>query len=59
MVRKLFARTKQFLAKDQGASLAEYALLLFLVTAALVGIVTAFGTRIGTVISNATTSLGS
>lgn len=56
---KLYARIKQLLKKEEGASLAEYALLLFLITAALVTIITAFGTQIGTVFTNATTALGS
>jgi Flp pilus assembly pilin Flp len=50
-VRKLMTK------KEEGASLAEYALLLTLITVALVGIVAAFGTKIGAVITNATNSL--
>ena len=54
----LVAGARKFLAgKEEGASLAEYALLLTLITVALVGIVAAFGTQIGTVITNATNAL--
>jgi pilus assembly protein Flp/PilA len=48
---------KFFTAKEQGASLAEYALLLTLITVALVGVVAAFGTQIGQVITSATNAL--
>jgi Flp pilus assembly pilin Flp len=52
------AGVRKFLTqKEAGASLAEYALLLTLITVALVGIVAAFGTKIGAVITNATNAL--
>ena len=47
----------QFLKDEEGASMAEYALLLGLITVAIATIVTAFGTKIGTVITNATNVL--
>jgi Flp pilus assembly pilin Flp len=54
----LLAGVRNFMTKkEEGASLAEYALLLTLITVALVGIVAAFGTKIGAVITNATNSL--
>lgn len=58
-MKKCYALIQRLLNKEEGASLAEYALLLFLITAALITIITAFGTQIGTVFTNATTALGS
>ena len=43
-----------FLNSEEGASMAEYALLLGLITVAIATIVTAFGAKIGAVITNAT-----
>ena len=43
--------------KEEGASLAEYALLLLLITVALVTIIGLFGTAIGNVITSATNAL--
>jgi Flp pilus assembly pilin Flp len=58
LTKVLAANARKFLTgKEQGASLAEYALLLTLITVALVGIVAAFGTQIGQVITNATNAL--
>ena len=42
---------------DSGASLAEYALLLGIITLAIAAVITAFGSRITTVITNATNAL--
>ena len=39
---------------EEGASMAEYALLLGLITVAIATVITAFGAKIGTVITNAT-----
>ena len=47
----------EFLADEEGATMAEYATMLGLITVVLVSVITALGTRISTVISNATTSL--
>lgn len=46
-----------FLRDEAGASMAEYALLLGLITVAIATVVTAFGTRISGVITNATNAL--
>ena len=54
----LVASAKKFLTRqEEGASLAEYALLLTLITVALVGIIGAFGTKIGAVFTQATNAL--
>ena len=47
----------QFLKDEEGASMAEYALLLGLITVAIATVITAFGAKIGTVVTNATTVL--
>lgn len=54
---KFLRIAKQLLKRQEGASAAEYALLLTLITVALVTIVGALGTQIGTVITNATNAL--
>ena len=43
---------------DDGQDTAEYALLLLLITAALIGAVTALGNQIGNVMNNVKTTLG-
>ena len=43
-----------FIREEEGASMAEYALLLGLITVAIATVITAFGAKIGTVITNAT-----
>ena len=47
----------QFLKDEEGASMAEYALLLGLITVAIATVITAFGTMIGTVVTTATNVL--
>ena len=47
----------RFLKDEEGASMAEYALLLGLITVAIATVVTAFGSKIGTVVTNATNVL--
>ena len=47
----------RFLKDEEGASMAEYALLLGLITVAIATVVTAFGTRISGVVTNATNAL--
>ena len=42
---------------EEGASMAEYALLLGLITVAIATVVTAFGTRIAAVVTSATNAL--
>ena len=46
-----------FLSDEEGAAMAEYALLLGLITVAIATVITAFGAKIGTVITNATNVL--
>ncbi len=48
---------KLLLQDDEGASMAEYALLLGLITVAIATVVTAFGSKLGTVITSATNVL--
>ena len=43
-----------FIKDEEGASMAEYALLLGLITVAIATVVTAFGAKIATSITNAT-----
>lgn len=47
----------QFLKDEEGASMAEYALLLGLITVAIATVITAFGTKLSTVVTNATNVL--
>ena len=47
----------QFLKDEEGASMAEYALLLGLITVAIATVITAFGTKIASVVTSATTVL--
>ena len=47
----------QFLKDEEGASMAEYALLLGLITVAIATVITAFGTKISGVITRATGAL--
>ena len=47
----------QFLKDEEGASMAEYALLLGLITVAIATVITAFGSKLGTVVTNATNVL--
>ena len=42
-----------FLNDEEGASMAEYALLLGLITVAIAGVITVFGGRIAAVFTNA------
>ena len=49
----------RLIKEEEGATMAEYALMLGLITVAIVTVVTALGTRISTVISNTTTALPS
>ena len=48
---------KRFVREERGASMAEYAILLGLITTALIGFVTAFGTELGQQFSAVTTIL--
>ncbi len=49
----------RFIQEEEGTSMAEYALLLGLITVAIVTVVTALGTRISGAISKATTAIPS
>ncbi len=44
----------QFIKDEEGASMAEYALLLGLITVAIATVITAFGSKLSTVVTNAT-----
>jgi len=46
-----------FIKDEDGADLAEYALLLGIITIALASVITAFGAKIGTAITNATNAI--
>ncbi len=43
-----------FLKDEEGVDLAEYAILLGIITVAIASIITAFGSKIGDIIQNAT-----
>ena len=43
-----------FIQDEEGADLAEYALLLGIITIAIASVITTFGSKIGTSITNAT-----
>ena len=47
----------QLVKNEEGASMAEYALLLGLITVAVAGVITVFGGRIAAVFTNATNTL--
>lgn len=46
-----------FLKDEEGASMAEYALLLGLITVAIAGVITVFGNRISLIFTRATNVL--
>jgi pilus assembly protein Flp/PilA len=50
---------RRFVKEEDGASAAEYALLVGLITVAMAGTVVTFGTTITTAIANATTAIAS
>ena len=55
-MRRLIAATKRVFtrnggAREEGATLAEYCLLLFLITVALIGVIGVFGTTLSNVFS--------
>ena len=47
----------KLLINEDGASMAEYALLLGLITVAIAGVVSIFGSRIAAVFTNATNAI--
>jgi pilus assembly protein Flp/PilA len=49
----------RFMREEEGASAAEYALLVGLITVAMATVVTTLGTAIITAIGNAATAIGS
>ena len=46
-----------FIKDEEGASMAEYAFLLGLITVAIATVITTFGTKLRTVVTSATTVL--
>ena len=48
---------KHLIKDEEGASMAEYALLLGLITVAIATVITAFGARIAAIFTNATNVL--
>ncbi len=46
--------TSSFIADEDGATMDEYALLLGLITVAIATVITAFGAKLSTVVTNAT-----
>jgi Flp pilus assembly pilin Flp len=58
MKQNLFNKVKKLLSRrDEGASMVEYALLLALITVALVGVITTMGASIGGLFTGAGTAL--
>jgi pilus assembly protein Flp/PilA len=58
MASKIYGKVKNFLLrKQQGASMGEYAVLLAIVTIALVGVITAFSGAISGVFTSATSTM--
>ena len=58
-VNTMLNAIRQFVKQEEGASAAEYALLVGLITVAMAVTVIAFGTAITTAIANATAAIGS
>lgn len=50
---------RRFLCEDEGASMAEYALLLGVITVALITVITTFRNSISNIFSRTTTTLNS
>jgi pilus assembly protein Flp/PilA len=50
---------RRFIREEEGASLAEYALLLGVITVALIGIITAFRQSIANIFNRTTNTLNS
>jgi Flp pilus assembly pilin Flp len=58
--KSMFFRARKFFTgKEEGASMGEYAVLLALVTVALIGVVTIYGTEITRIFTAAGTTLQS
>lgn len=57
MLRKMYDRAKKILVRGEAASMAEYAILLALITVALVVTITAFGDSIKNAFTNATNTM--
>ena len=58
-MRKLTNTARRFLREDEGASLAEYALLLGVITVALITVVTQFKDSIANIFGKTTNTLNS
>jgi pilus assembly protein Flp/PilA len=54
---KYFQKAMRFIADEEGASAVEYALLVGLIAVAIVGAVTALGTKISTMFTNVSNTL--
>ena len=55
---QMYAKARKFVTgKDEGASMVEYALLLSLITVALVGVISTMGGKISTLFTGAGTAL--
>ncbi len=57
MLRKIYDRSKKLFVRQEAASMAEYALLLALITVALVGVITLFGNAISNAFTTATNTM--
>ena len=58
-MRTLTNTTRRFLREDDGASLAEYALLLGVITVALITVITQFRDSISNIFNKTTNTLNS
>lgn len=54
---KYFQKAMRFIADEDGASAVEYALLVGLIAVAIIGAVTALGTKISTLFTNVANTL--
>jgi len=54
---KLITAAQKFVKAEEGATLAEYGLLLALIAVVCIGAITALGTRISTMFSTLSTSI--
>ena len=54
---RMFARLHLFLMREEGQTMAEYGVVLALITLAVVGVITVLGTSIAAAIANVTSHL--
>lgn len=57
MRKSFFSLIKRFAREERGASLVEYAVLVGLITVAVVGVITTLGTQINTAFQTVVTNL--